>query len=208
MSPLVRFSKSTLLTSFVVWSLAWLATGCGRAQAHEQSLPAPAAFTGVALTDQDGKPLGAAELGGTTLVVSFMFTSCPSVCPTQTRALAEVRRGLSSQIRERVRFLSVSVDPDTDTPEKLREFALRNGAAQGGWSFARGTPESTRALSARLAAFDARGGSAPSAHTTAVYLFDARGNLVQRYAGGPLDVTRLTREIERVAELSRAGNTN
>lgn len=205
----MRFPKTKLfVTTLALLAMGGASTGCGRAEAQEQRGPAPAALAGVALTDQDGKPLGASELGGKPLVVSFMFTSCPSVCPKQTRALTQVRRGLSSQARERVKFLSLSVDPEHDTPEKLGEFARQNGADLAGWSFARASVEGTRALTTRLVAFDAATGSAPSAHTTAVYLFDARGNLLQRYAGGAIDVPRLTREVERVAELSRVGNTN
>lgn len=179
-------------------------SACKRAEAH--ALRLPAAFDGVALADQSGKAVGGPELGGTTLLVSFMFTSCPSVCPKQTQALAQVQRSLPADVRERVRFLSISVDPETDTPEKLREFALKNGAELASWSFVRGSAEGTRTLSERLHAFDAAGNTAPSAHTTAAYLFDARGNLLQRYGGGAIDVTRLTREIERVDEMSRAGN--
>lgn len=177
-------------------------SGCERAEASPQSRALPAAFAGVELTDQDGKSLGAATLGGKALVVSFMFTSCPSVCPKQTRALSQVRRSLSRRARDRVQFLSVSVDPEHDSPERLARFATENGAALDGWSFAHASAEGTRTLTTRLAAFPGPEAVAPAAHTTATYVFDARGRLLQRYTGGSLDVARLSREIERVAELS------
>lgn len=194
--------RSNVKLLVILLTLGAATVGCADARARGQSHAVPAALADVALIDQDGEPLGAAELASSALVVSFMFTSCPSVCPTQTRALAQARRGLSSRARESVRFLSLSVDPDTDTPEQLRQFALANGADLNGWSFARASAEGTRALTTRLHAFDAAAGSAPSAHTTAAYLFDARGTLLQRYAG-PIDAPRLTRELERVDELSR-----
>jgi protein SCO1 len=199
--PLACSSRSKLVITLAL--LMAVVSGCGRAEAQEQRRAVPAALAGVTLTDQDGKPLGANELGGKPLVVSFMFTSCPSVCPRQTRALSQVRRGLSSWARERVQLLSLSVDPEHDTPAKLREFALENGADLEGWAFARSSADGTRTLTTRLAAFDAGTGSEPSGHSTAAYLFDARGTLLQRY-GGAIDVARLTREIERVSELSGA----
>lgn len=208
MLALNRFPLAQLLLcALVLLALGATATGCQRAQAQEQAQALPAAFSGVALTDQDGKALGAKELGGSTLVVSFMFTSCPSVCPKQTRALGEVQRNLPSGVRGRARFLSLSVDPEHDTPAEMRRFALASGADLRGWSFANAGQQGTQTLTSRLAAFDSNAGSSPAAHTTAIYLFDARGRLLQRYAGA-VDVPRLTREVTRVDELSRGGNTD
>ena len=155
MPSLRRFPiAQLLLCALVLLILGSAATACQRAQAHEQAQALPAAFYGVALTDQDGKEQGADELGGSTLVVSFMFTSCPSVCPKQTRALAEVQRNLPSGVRGRVRFLSLSVDPEHDTPAEMRRFALANGADLSGWSFANAGQQGTQTLTSRLAAFE------------------------------------------------------
>jgi protein SCO1/2 len=114
--------------------------------------------------------------------------------------LSNVQQRLSAALRKRVRFLSLSVDPENDTPGALKSFAIANGADLSGWSFVRASLDDTHALTTELAAFDARapGPAAPSGHTTATYLFDGHGRLMQRYAGIPLDVPRLAREIEQL----------
>jgi cytochrome oxidase Cu insertion factor (SCO1/SenC/PrrC family) len=163
-------------------------------------------LAGVLLTDQEGAPLQAEAYQGKVLVLNFMFTSCPVVCPRQTRGLSEVQRALPKEVRDRVRFLSISVDPENDTPVAMKRFALEQGVTLRGWSFARSSAEGTRTLTNRLGVFDVRQASpAPAGHTSAVYLFDSRGRLMQRYAGMLSDAPRLAREIQQVDKLSRSG---
>jgi protein SCO1/2 len=175
---------------------------CGRksSRAEQHPLGVVARLESAALTDQEGRALKAADFHEKLLVLSFFFSSCPTVCPVGTRALANVQHQLSAALRQRVRFVSLSVDPENDTPEALKKFAMANGADLGGWSFVRASLDDTHALMTELAAFDARDGGpiAPSGHTTATYLFDGHGRLMQRYAGSPLDVPRLVREIEQL----------
>jgi protein SCO1 len=184
--------------------LAWCGLVACRKAASSELQQSPLA--GVLLTDQEGAPLGAEAYRDKVLVLNFLFTSCPVVCPRQTRGLAEVERALPAEVRDRVRFLSISVDPDNDTPEALKRFALDQGVNLRGWSFARSSAEGTRTLTERLRVFDAqRANAAPAGHTTAVYLFDSRGRLMQRYAGLSTDASRLAREIQQVDKLSRSG---
>ena len=104
----------------------------------------------------------------------------------------------------RVAFLSISIDPENDTPERLKSFAKTNGADLASWSFVVGTPEATHSLSSRLSVFDPRTPSpGPGDHGTALYLFDDRGQLRQRYAGAPLDGQRLRRELLQLDALCR-----
>jgi protein SCO1/2 len=188
-----------------------LLASCDREPLHESGTVSTRstfpieALSGISLQDQDGRVLEAERLAGKLVLLSFMFTSCPRVCPEQARALAEVQRGLPSDVSARVLFLSISIDPETDTPERLKWFAKANGADLASWSFVVGTPEATRSLSSRLSVFDPRTPSPrPGDHGTALYLFDDRGQLRQRYAGVPLDRQRLGRELRELEGLSRA----
>ena len=119
--------------------------------------------------------------------------------------MSEVQRRLAPELRERVAFVTLSVDPENDTPDAMRKFALSNGADLSSWSFVRTTAASTRVLGQQLAAFEgtAPAQAEPSGHTTAVYLFDANGGLVQRYGGSPLDVPRLASEVQRLDDWFR-----
>jgi protein SCO1/2 len=163
-------------------------------------------FAGVPLVTQDGAPLAAEQYQGKTLVVSFFFTSCAVVCPAQAKVLREAALALPTEVRERVEFISVSVDPENDTTEALKRFAAKHTAGLTGFTFVRADEDGTRTLTTRLAAFDPKqpGGALPGGHTTATYLFDARGRLRQRYGGGT-EAVRLAREIRQIDDISRSG---
>ncbi len=187
----------------VAFGLA-VATLLGGCQRSERAV-LPAAFEEIPLIDQNGQALTASHLSNRTLLVSFMFTSCPVVCPRQTEALVAVRAALPPHVRERVRFISVSVDPENDTAKELKAFAHSHGADTAGWSFVRADEAGTRLLGARLATFEPDVAPTPSAHGTDIYLFDRGGRLVQRYRGAPLEVSRLARELVALDDLNPSG---
>lgn len=165
-----------------------------------------AALGGAQLVDQRAAPVADAALAGRVLLVHFIFTNCASTCPTQVRELAALHDGLGADVRAGVRFLSVSVDPLSDTPATLAAFARRMDADRPGWIFATGRPAQVQALVERLQAMaPGRPSPSPQDHRTSLYLFDASGELVQRFAGVPLDRPRLAAEIGRlVAHRARA----
>lgn len=83
-------------------------------------LPQPRALPAFTLTDQDGKPFTAASLAGQWTVIFPGFTYCPDVCPTTLALLKQVKAGLGPDHPVRVVFLSV--DPDRDTPQRLKTY--------------------------------------------------------------------------------------
>ncbi|HUM10321.1 MAG TPA: SCO family protein [Myxococcaceae bacterium] len=86
------------------------------------------------LVDQTGAPFGPAQLTGRVWVADFVFTRCPDVCPRMTERLAGVHRALG----DRVDIVSVSVDPEYDTPERLADFARAHAAESAHWHFLTG----------------------------------------------------------------------
>lgn len=191
----------------LVWGLG-LVPACHRTEQGaflQEDLQAARVLEDTAFQDQDGHRLrvSAAETGA--LVVNFIFTRCPTVCPRQTRQLAKVQRALPPTTR--VRFLSLSVDPSHDTPAELKELATAQGAVLNNWSFAVASPADTTRVIERLGVFDpSRKASAGAGdHSTSIYLFDRAGRLMQRYGGVPLDQDRLVREIQQVAALTVSG---
>jgi protein SCO1/2 len=69
--------------------------------------------------------------------LNFIFTTCTSICPVMSATFAEVQRQLGAD-SDRVRMISISIDPEHDTPEKLRAFARRHDAGPQ-WRFLTGT---------------------------------------------------------------------
>jgi len=154
-----------------------------------------------ALLDQHGAAFSMAELRGKSVVLNFMFTHCPGICPLQTQALRRVRARLPEAVRERVHFVSVTVDPERDTPEVLAAFAAKQGVSGAGWTFVTGPAPRLASLGDDYAVRALPAGAGPLDHRTEVRLINARGEPMQMYTGNPLDEPRLAREIQAVDEL-------
>jgi protein SCO1/2 len=120
---------------------------------HEYSLPE------VTLRDQAGRPVAVSELQGASgpLAVNFIFTTCTTICPVMTATFAQMRRDLGPEA-DRIRLVSITIDPEHDTPAVLAEYAERFGALPG-WSFLTGSPEDVERV---LRAFDVWSGSRTS----------------------------------------------
>lgn len=88
------------------------------------------------LVDQDGQTVDATIFDGRVSVVAFIFTHCPYACPEMTRRMMQVRDELEGE--DRVQFVSLSVDPVNDTPERLRAYAEENEIEIDRWTFLTG----------------------------------------------------------------------
>jgi protein SCO1/2 len=81
---------------------------------------------------------------GRPVVLDFVYTTCTAVCPVLTQSLAGLQRGLGAE-RDKVRMVSISIDPEVDSPERLAEYAKRFGAGRQ-WGFYTGSLSSSLAL--------------------------------------------------------------
>jgi protein SCO1 len=99
------------------------------------------AFT---LTDQRSQPFGARELAGKIWVADFIFTACQGVCPLLSERMAEVGKR-ARHLGPDFHLVSISVDPDRDTPERLAAYAARYGANPVSWSFLTGPEQAIQA---------------------------------------------------------------
>jgi protein SCO1/2 len=99
------------------------------------------------LTDQRGLPFGSADLEGRVWVAGFFLTRCPRPCPELMEAMSRLggRYGAAG-MSDRVRLVSISVEPTADTPERVAEYAESLGADPARWSLLTGEPEAVREL--------------------------------------------------------------
>lgn len=131
-----------------------------------------------ALLDQDGREFTERDLGGKVWVANFFFTSCPSICPPLTEAMAALEREFAREAG--LGFLSITVDPERDDPATLRAHAEKNGLPQARWRFLTGPRAEIQRLceaSFRLAfgtEFDANG---DLTHSSRFVLVDAAGQV-------------------------------
>ena len=105
-------------------------------------------FTDVNLVDQDGRTLRFYSdlLKGKTVIANFFFTTCTGVCPPINRNLEILQNALGDRLGRDIFIVSISVDPLTDTPARLKDYAKRFHA-KSGWTFLTGQKENVeRAL--------------------------------------------------------------
>jgi len=86
---------------------------------------------------------------GKIVLINFIYTSCQDVCPIATARLAQVEEKLGEKVGRDFFFISMTVDPEHDTPERLNEYAKAFGAGPG-WLFVTGKPEDVRAINYKL----------------------------------------------------------
>lgn len=100
----------------------------------EAPLPVLGTVPAFVFTDEHGSPFSEKTLAGQPWVADFIFTRCPTVCPLMTEQLAALAPRLPSGLH----LVSFSVEPDYDTPQRLRAFAKEHGAESARWHFLTG----------------------------------------------------------------------
>lgn len=164
-------------------------------------------LSSIDLIDQHGHAFSPDSLAHHVVLFNFIYTHCATTCSLQTYVLAQVMQALPAHVRSRVQFVSVSIDPANDTPEKLRTFAQQMQADLAGWRFLTGDAQQIEQLARHLQVLDegeAGSGTSPQLHRTSLWLVDAHGRMLQRYQGDPPDKDRLVRELEQVSRLIAA----
>jgi protein SCO1/2 len=121
----------------VLWALSELQPGLLPQSPRSGPLDKFGAVADFRLVDQSGRIVGAADFDGRPWVVAFIFTRCGGPCPLMTRAMAGLVDSLGPDAP--VRFASITVDPDYDTPEVLAEYAAQFGADTDRWRFLTGS---------------------------------------------------------------------
>lgn len=135
------------------------------------------------LVDQNNEAFGSADLAGGVYVASFLFTRCPTVCPRMTASLRQLERRYGQEGVRGVRLVSFSVDPEYDTPERLRDFAQNRGLHDERWSLVTGDEQEVRSLvedgfeQPMGESLILRGGAVDVAHTTRLVLVDQDGRI-------------------------------
>lgn len=107
-------------------------------------LPDYGAVPPFSLTDRTGRPVRLSDLEGKVWVVDFIFTTCPGPCPVMTSQMKRLQDELKGN--PRVRLVSITVDPETDTPAVLSKYAAAVGGDPERWFFLTGPKNEIRDL--------------------------------------------------------------
>ncbi len=135
------------------------------------------------LTDQNGKPFRFGTLRGKVIVLSFIYTSCPDVCPLITSSLRMVQGKLSPVERQSVFLLSVTTDPEVDTPKVLKSYAERYKVDFSNWGFLSGDIQALAAVWENFGVKVERKARGLVDHTSLTAVIDGKGTMRFAYTG-------------------------
>lgn len=184
----------TRLAAILAFLLAMLA-GPALAANDTGPLPEIGPAPAFALTSQDGNPVTLIGLRGKVVAVSFFYTACPDICPLLTQKLVEVQDALGEDFGKKIAFVSITVDPEHDTPEVLKDYAAAWEAKTAGWSFLSGPPEAVRDVVRRYGGYVAKTAEGAIDHTLLTSIIDPRGVLRVQYLGMRFDPAEFRRDL-------------
>ncbi len=171
--------------------IALAAFACGT----REPLPTIARIDRLELELPTGQTLTAADLDGRVHVVDFIFTSCEMACPMMTARMSELHKAYAGD--DRVRLLSVSTDPETDTAEVLAAYAGKWNADPERWLFGRAPVEEVVRLSEKEFLLSAQG--LPMGHSLKFALVDDQRHIRGYYDSEDAeDLRRLRVDLERL----------
>ena len=151
------------------------------------------------LTNQNGQPFGSTQLNGKIWIAGFIFSTCPGPCPMISSRMSELQRPLEESD---VHLVSLTVDPEKDTPEVLRGYAEKLHARPGRWDFLTGPKAAIYDLSRsgfKLPVSEDSDQPGVPAHSTRAVLVDRRGTIRGYYdMTAPDAVTKLLADTSQL----------
>ena len=147
------------------------------------------------LTSQDGRPVALADFRGKVVAVTFIYTGCPDICPLLTQKMVQVQDELGADFGAKIAFVSITLDPEHDTPEVLKDYAEFWGAKPQGWSFLTGSAEAVRDVTGRYGVFFAKKEDGSVDHTQLTSLVDRDGEMRVQYLGARFDPEEFRRDL-------------
>lgn len=132
---------------------------------------------------EEGKSIMLKDLKGEVLVVVMIYTSCQVACPRLVADMKALHDKVQKTIPENVRYVLVSIDPETDTPERLKEFAIKNEMDGEEWTFLQGNPETVREFANVLAVKYKEISPTDFSHSNIISVFDPSGELIHQMEG-------------------------
>lgn len=134
-------------------------------------------------TNQDGENIQLKDLEGDVLVMVMIYTSCKAACPRLVADMRNIEKALPEEVKSEVKMIFVSIDPETDTPERLKAFAKENYIDEEPWMFLRSSEENTREFAAVLAVNYKQITPIDFSHSNIISVFNRKGELVFQQEG-------------------------
>jgi len=148
-------------------------------------------------TNQNGEELQIKDLQGDVLVMVMIYTTCKAACPRLVADMRNIEEKLPENTKGKVKMIFVSIDPETDTPERLKAFAKENLMDEEPWLFLRSTEANTREFAAVLAVNYKEISPINFSHSNIISVFNEKGVLVFQQEGLGVNSDNTIKNIEQ-----------
>jgi protein SCO1/2 len=153
-------------------------------------------------TNQNGQNIEMKDLNGKVLVMVMIYTSCKAACPRLVADMRNIEQRLPEKGKDKVKMVLVSIDPEVDTPERLKAFAKENKMDSEPWVFLRSTEENTREFAAVLSVNYKKVSPMDFSHSNIISVFNTNGELVYQQEGLGVNsdptIAKITEEIQKI----------
>ncbi|WP_291865909.1 SCO family protein [Maribacter sp.] len=136
---------------------------------------------------EENRTIELKDLKGKTLVMVMIYTTCKAACPRLVADMRNIEKQLPQENRKNMHFVLVSIDPETDTPEHLKAFALENQMDEEHWTFLQGTKDGVREFANVLAMKYKQISPIDFSHSNIISVLNAKGELIHQQEGLGVD---------------------
>jgi protein SCO1 len=151
----------------------------------------------VSLIDQHGAEVSLASLKGKPVLIDFIYTSCASTCPMLTAKMAAIAQKLGPALGADVRIVSVSLDPEHDSPAELAKYAQSHGASEAGWIFLTGPAAKIDQVLALFKLRRTRESDGSSTHSISAFLLGPDGRQIRQYNALDVSPDAVAADVDR-----------
>ena len=167
-----------------------LASGLAAAQRREVRVP----VRSFQLTDQNGQVFDFTAVRDKVIVLAFVYTTCPDICPLTTAALTQVQKEFHQAESPAVYFITITTDPEVDKAKILAAYAKRHGVDLSNWAFLTGEEAALRKVWQNFGVRVIRKKRGLVDHTSLTAVID-RGTMRFAYFGAAPDAKSVIRDV-------------
>jgi protein SCO1 len=156
------------------------------------------------LQDPDGRMVRLEDLRGKVVVLHFIYASCPDACPLHADLIGRVQEMVNqTPTREQVQFVTITTDPEIDTPEVLRDYGPAHGLDPANWIFLSSGPDRPEDTTRKLAESFGHGFTKTEngyqAHGVVTHVIDREGRWRANFHGLEFEPTNLVTYVNALA---------
>jgi protein SCO1 len=132
---------------------------------------------------EEGKEIELADLKGKVLVMVMIYTTCRVACPRLVADMSDIANQISADKKQDVQYVLVSIDPENDTPEKLKKFAIEKNMDGAEWTFLQGNVNTVQEFANVLSVKYKQIAPMDFSHSNIISVFDRQGVLIHQQEG-------------------------